>query len=436
MKKSNGNFMIVGLVLGVCISISGCSTNLRSSDVDGQDISGETKNVIMRKNGQDIEMYDIESYKGRILSDRKPIGECVEGYGQEIETVKNTEYGNFSFSSCSFADMLEFDELYVVMETDHGITTEESWGTIEQWLDSIGKRELVDMEKEVRIVASEIEWDESQEFPYSYPALSEHMDLSSGAGAFVTTTDCHIQISYDGIYSMSDGKMNGYLNDSALAHLGALAEYSGNVVQEGKVSELADESYPLISGELSIGEGAELVKSYFEAGTPFAPNEGVTINVPEVFVFTLGDVYGYDYWVQRIYKGVPIVCGGYKTYVPGSSGVPNEDTKDAYVVDSEGVSAYAGKNASAVLTELYSEGQMIGIEEAVQIMSEKMASRFIVDVEKAGFVYAPISFDEGISNTLFPCWMFSGTNRTKDEGIVIYVDAFTGELYYYTLIEE
>ena len=290
------------------------------------------------------------------------------------------------------------------------------------------------MEKEVRIVTPEVEWDETQEFPYSYPALCEHMDLSSGGGAFITTTDCHMQISYDGAYSMSDGKMNQYLQDTRLASKGALGAYSDNVVAEGAVSQLADESWPLISGELTVGEGAELVKSYFEAGTPFPLQEGVALEVPEVRVFTLGDVYGYDYFIQRIYKGIPIAYRDYGTFSEPTYGIPNEDVKNAYVVDTEGVSAYCGKNASAVLTELYSDHLMLGLSRAVQMMSENIAPQVNIDVKEAGLEYVPVTFSlETGSITLFPCWRFSGTNLVKGEEMVIYADVLTGELYYYTM---
>jgi hypothetical protein len=419
------------------VSLSGCGNAGAGSSSEAhtgtQETSAGQERVIMQRNSQDIEMYDIQGYQERLFANRESILQCIENYGQDVASVKDAEYSNFDFSSCSFSDIPEFEKLYVLMETDHGITTEESWNYIEQWLESIGKSDLMDMEKEVRIVSPELEWEDSEDYPYNYPALSEHMDLSSGEGAFVDTIDCHIQMSVDGVYSMSDGKMNSYLHDSSLAHLGALAEYSGNVVAEGEVSELSDESYPLVSGNLTIGEGAKLVKKYFETETPFPPADGVTINVPKVSVFTFGDVYGYDYWVQRVYKGVPIVCGGYKTYVSGSVGMPDEDTKDAYVIDDEGSTAYAGKDASAVLTELYSDDMMIGFEQSVQMLSEKMASR--VEVVEAGLVYAPVSFDEGISETIFPCWMVNGINLIKDEEIVIYIDVFTGEIYYYTMIE-
>lgn len=420
---------INSIILTMCISICGCGSNTLNS-------SSSHEKLVLTRNGQQIELYDIETYKEQLMLEREAIKDVATSYLEETESVKNTEYKNFMFDNCEFSDFPKFDSLHVMMESDHGITTEESWSTIEEWLKSIEKRDFVDMEKEVRIVASEIPWDETKEFPYCYPALSENMDLSDGAGAFMTTKECHMQISYDGVYSMSDGKMNAYLKDDALAHGGALGDYSWNVVAEGKVSELSDVSYPLISGKLTIGEGAKMVKQYFEAGTPFTLHEGVKISVPEVSVFTFGDVYGYDYKVQRVYKGVPIAFSGYYTYLPGSTGLPGGDIKHAYVVDNEGVSAYCGNNACAVLMELYSDEKMIGFEQAVGLLSEKMAGHISGEIEEAGFVYAKISFDDGLSDVLFPCWRFWGTNLRKNEIIETYVDAFTGEIYYRTIALE
>lgn len=438
MKNKMGLFWVI--VSALCITIGGCGfgSPSRNSDTGTKDISDGQEISSGKRNGNSVDFYDIEKYRERLSGERELIADCTGDYQQDIEAVKNTSYRNCSFSDCKFSPMPEFDELYVMAETDHGISTKESWDTIEQWLDDIGESNQVDMDKEVRIVTPEVEWNDALEYPYSYPALSEHMDLTSGGGAFVDTTDCHMQISYDGVYSMSDGKMNRYLGDTTWAHSGALGDYAADVVAQGKVPELSEKSWSLISGNLSIGEGAELVKSYFEAGTPFKPAAGVSLTVSDVSVFSLGDVYGYDYTFQRIYKGVPVSIGGggYVTYTPGSYGTPDGDIRHAYVVDDTGVSAYHGMNAAAVLTELYKDQAMIGFRQAVQLLSENLAPYINADIHESGFAYVPVSFDEGISTTLFPCWEFSGINRMKKEGIFACIDAFTGDIYYYTFLLE
>ena len=42
--------------------------------------------------------------------------------------------------------MPETDELYVMEGGVHGITTQESWDTIKDWLESIGKLDTTDMD--------------------------------------------------------------------------------------------------------------------------------------------------------------------------------------------------------------------------------------------------------------------------------------------------
>lgn len=101
-------------------------------------------------------------------------------------------------------------------------------------------------------------------------------------------------------------------------------------------------------------------------------------------------------------------------------------------MDGEGISAYCGTNEAAVLTELYADQKMLGLEQAVQYASEAIASQVKVEVSETEFVYVPISYHAN-DRTLFPCWRFEGTNVIRDEVIIIYVDAFTGELYYYTM---
>ena len=97
----------------------------------------------------------------------------------------------------------------------------------------------------VRIVNSDLGMDDTKETPYSYPALKDHMDLASGAGALVNTNECHIQIADNGIYSMSDGKIGAYLNTDAHASSDALGTYTDDVVKSGTIDELGKKAISL-----------------------------------------------------------------------------------------------------------------------------------------------------------------------------------------------
>ena len=128
-------FLITGVIFGLSIYLGGCNAASPSNNTDNKDSSSD----LIIRNGQEVGSHDIESYKKRLCDGRMSIEECAEQYSQDIEMVKAADYGNFSFASCQFDELPEFEELYVLSEENHGITTQESWDYLEEWLETIGK---------------------------------------------------------------------------------------------------------------------------------------------------------------------------------------------------------------------------------------------------------------------------------------------------------
>ena len=63
----------------------------------------------------------------------------------------------------------------------------------------------------------------------------------------------------------------------------------------------------------------------------------------------------------------------------------------------------------------------------------KMAKFLNVNVQSVCLTYVPLNLGDGSECKIYlPAWQFDGINRTKDENIRMYLDAFTGEVYYYT----
>ena len=185
--------LLGGILLG---SAAGCG------ELKGQEPSGDAAGNATEET-PDGRWLDYEKYQDRLLENRISIPEYRNHYGTEAEQVRNTEYKNLSFSSAEFVDFPECEEVSLLRQEEIVMTPQESWDIIEQWLEDVGKRDLVDMEKEVRVVTPELEWDDTKEFPYFYPALAEHMDLKNAAGAFLSTEDCKYRV----CFSMSMGKI-------------------------------------------------------------------------------------------------------------------------------------------------------------------------------------------------------------------------------------
>lgn len=379
--------------------------------------------------------FSAADYQEKMVEGRTPISECREKYESETEEVKRTEYQNLNFENCEFAVFPAAEQIEVLVEEEHGISAQESWDTLENWLKSIGKQDEVDMETEARIVTQQFEWDENKEFPYYYPSLYEHLsELDSGAGAFIDTYTCELQLSADGMYSMSDGKITEYLKSLGYESKASWDWGSDDweVVETGTLDELGDKKYPLLKGELSIQEGADLTIQYFEAGTPFPFEEGVTIDIPEAAVYRMGDIYVYGYEVRRIYKGLPFVYGYGGGHYIDTTYLMIKGGKRAYVIDDSGVTSFVGRNESGILHTLMSENEMIGLKDTVEYLSENLASHLKVQVNHAELAYVGVRFLDIDEEITFPVWYFEGINLRKQENIWIYVDVFTGKIYYHT----
>lgn len=397
--------------------------------------SEEDKNMSVSANDSDM-IFSTETYEKKILTDRNSIKECAETYDQQINEILTQDTGKLDFSNCDFADFPDINSMKVMYTEKHGITVEESWNTIEEWLKQIGKYDQVDMKNEVHVISPELGMDESKAYPDCYALFYENMDrLTSGEGAFINNQLCHIQIAVNGIYSMSNGKITERLGIEGKTSSDALGVYTGDVVEEGSYAEMKDKYYMLNGNDMTIEDGAELVKKYFLNGTPFKLDDAISVDIPEVRVFQIGDFYGYDYMVRRTYENVPFAYRDYgESRQPDSYSV-TPDIKHAYVIDETGVCAFAGYNESEKLNIVYEDSKMIDLESACNILKSGLAKHLAAEISTAGIVYLPVDmapFEVDSENMVYPCWELKGVNTTKNENILIYVDVFTGEIYYYT----
>lgn len=389
----------------------------------------ENQNVSVSAN-DDTMLFSTDAYEKKFLSDRTSIKECADTYEQEINEILAQDTGKLDFSNCDFADFQDVNSLKVMLQEKHGITVEEAEQTLIDWVTSIGKQNVVDMKSDVCYIPDNI--NETGELVSFYENKEK---LENGAGCLIDISECYIELLEDGIYSMSDGKIREYMGYEDDALYDAFGEHAEDTVESGKVSEVAQKEYTLISGNLSVAQGAELVKDYFSAGTPFPCENGVTVDVPEVRIFRLGDVYGYDYTVRRKYENVPFAymdVGHYRFYEDYSS---KADIKHAYVVDDTGITAFCGYNEARKLKELISDDSMIGFKQMLEILRSGLASRLNINVERAGLVYFPVQLQGSAEKQeviILPCWEVYGVNKIKNEKIWIYVDVFTGAIYYYT----
>lgn len=418
--------------------ISGCSKTSNVEEYDTSDL-----------------FYDLDAYKERLRTDRIPIQEYAANYSADAETLSGTDYKQLHFGDAIFEEFPETDHLDVLSAETDEISVEDTLAITKDWLYEIGKEEEVKLESELAFNNNnhpylELEEDETLleiepgiEWPLFYDYLSQ---LKYGTGAFIDRTDCYMQITEDGISTMSDGKVSDYLNSKGISsRAGTIvsSEPPGTKVMTGSVKDLGSSVYPLLDGEMSVSEGMQMVENYLSI-SPWQvrqlSQEGISFKADKVEIYHLEDVYYYKYYVQRLRDNVPVACMAYGQFECYGGYMFAGDSGEAYVADSGNVTAYYGINGEEMIP-LISENSLLGAADAAEILSEILASQINVSVDSVGLKYLPIQplefNNETVSEKLFlPCWNFSGRNRAKGEQIELFVDALTGDVYYYTFIPE
>lgn len=119
-------------------------------------------------------------------------------------------YPNIYFTEdCTFDPLPEeLSRLSVFYTTEHGMSAQEGFETLENWLVSIGKQDDIDLEKEVRVEGDDLEDDESKEYPECYPLLSDtDIETLEDASLLLDTNQCYAMVDANGFFIMSDGKI-------------------------------------------------------------------------------------------------------------------------------------------------------------------------------------------------------------------------------------
>lgn len=422
MKKT-GLCMLFAALL-VCVA--GCNTQIE------EDIGGDNGYMTEASAaaGEVLLQYDVDFEENRIN-----IAAYQDTYMDDINAIKESAYDKLDFEACEFASIEGVETVGIYRLYSREIGAEESIEIIKDWLERIGCEDI-DLEKELRDASGKYKRNDEQEYPYDYPKVYDHYPkFDSGSGFFINTNRCYIQMGNDGIYSMSDGSITSYLKIDSLAAMDALGINEENIVDQGPVSQKGDDVWELPAGDMSVNDASEIVKNYFEEGTPYQNPEGISVDTPEVAVFTLDDKYGYAFKIRRVYKGVPFAYAeaGARIYYTDYEIV--EDIKTAYIINDD-VAAYTGYiDAEQIEGLIEEQTEMLCLSDAVFMLNDFLANQVMIAVNNVSLVYC--TYVDGAGNKIVnPCWQFDGVNLTNNQSMRLYVNVLSGEIYYYSYVEE
>jgi hypothetical protein len=162
----------------------------------------------------------------------------------------------------------------------------------------------------------------------------------------------------------------------------------------------------------------------------------MTIDVPYVSVFSIGDIYGYNFNVRRVYKGVPFLYGDFGTFQAPEDYHIDWDIKKAYTIDGN-VDAYVGFTQGFEFEDIIGpQTQIISLETATDILEEFLAKQMKIEVYDVSFMYVTIEEVSTMNRTVYPCWVYTGHNNSDGRNIRCAVDSINGEVFYYTYLDQ
>lgn len=446
MRKT-GLYLIAGIYIIICmISLAGCSSQMEKdiagleppAPVETSD-SAAVKNPVSFTVESSVSTDDEkEQFQVDFFTNRTNLAEYQSQYEDEIKEIKETKengYDKVSLYNCEFLSIQGVETVGIYRLYSEEMSADESIETVKNWLQDIGCED-VDLKTELRDASGQYERGSGQ-YPYDYPAVFDYYPaFDSGKGFFINTNQCYIQMGSDGIYSMSDGTITDFLNSDSLAAMDALGIHEENIVDKGLVSQMVGGVWELTDGEMSISDAANMVKKYFENGTPRQNPNGISVDIPEVEVFALNNKYGYSFKVRRVYNGLPFSRAGSsaRTYYSADYEIV-EDDKTAYVIRHDQVAAYTGySDAEQIQALIDAQTDIIGLMDAASLLNEFLAANVKLTVHQVSLVYCTCVEATGMKIT-YPCWQFDGINQTNHQSMRFYVNVLSGEIYYYSYVE-
>ncbi|MBP3238808.1 MAG: hypothetical protein J6M24_07025 [Lachnospiraceae bacterium] len=385
--------------------------------------------------GNTLEGFSVDKYLSGISKSLKEIDKCKNEYEIQIEKLKTEDSARIDFSSCEFKSIENINNIQLLSNSYIMPTEDETVAEFERLMKVYHLEDKIDIKDLLRDASCQVQEMSDLEWPYNYAAVYEHRGefKDGGYGFFLTSPEFHLQYGSNGYYSFSDGIIDIYSQLGKPAHGAALGLLEEDVVESGTYEEMKNKSYMLKNGEVKICDVAENVKKRIMQGTPYPPFDGVTVDIPYVEVFRLRDIYGYNFSLRRIYNGIPFSYGDYGNRQFYSQNL-YEDIKHVYTITGDTANAFVGYNEAEKLISLIEPSKyMLDLENAAELLTQKLAKELRVKVDTVEFVYLPVGISEDSPyRYICPCWGFFGKSLSDGKGIRMYIDALTGEIYYYT----
>ena len=229
------------------------------------------------------------------------------------------------------------------------------------------------------------------------------------------------------------------ITDGEYEHLaGWFPAYTYEYVGRYGADAVPDEAYKLYDREVSLTEAVDFSVNFFENNYIPSSITQITTEVEAIEVMRCGDIFGYRILLKNLFDNI-----AFDYVLDLSISSLMSDDKDYALQISEAFMAQSDDIDFWYISQPYArvewDGEaitnIISLEDAIEIISEKLTKSVKFEVNSMEFVYCPLAFEEGSEvTTAEAAWKMEAVNPNDGRIYSVYVNAVTGEIRYYTSI--
>lgn len=218
------------------------------------------------------------------------------------------------------------------------------------------------------------------------------------------------------------------------------AEYKEVYSYLSGVRQGEDVEINLKDGTVKLSEMEEKVLSFLNENFPMDVSDNISLGIGDARIVQNGDHEGVCFMVRRIYKGIPFEYGSTVQADQYIDEFGHDNGEIAYAVSTSPDSMLAFGKVDGTVVETEKITDLISINEAVRMVSEKIGENSIYDVYGVELVYRECEIPEErageVEAILKPNWKIITINQNDSKYTLFYVNVVTGEIterfeYYY-----
>lgn len=402
MKKKKG---LIGICIGCVILLVGIILFFMLK---------EDKNLLTRIPVTEASGYDESSvketqYDNLIIHDFKTSVDAVDKL-YNIEILSDNSYKDRTFLE-NFEIMKKVIDGFFMEDFDKSYITADFY---------------ISDEETISVAFDDIEKQCTDEM-YNLPSVEFLFGDDTGNGGYMVQIDeglRHIWFSRNGLGGIQP----------------SMSEYKQVYPYISGKRQIEDVELNLKDGKIKLSEMEENVLSFLNEKFPMEVSENIKFCIGDVRVLDNGEYDGICFKVRRVYKGIPFEYGSAFSEGMYVDELDSDGGEISYAESTYPDTMLAFGNVNGTIVEKETITEMIPLDNALGILSEKIGKNSIYDVYGVELVYReceiPKEREEELDAILKPMWKIITINQNDDKYTIFYVDVVTGDIterfeYYY-----